>query len=103
MAELADARDSKSRGIHFSCGFDPHLQYHYQFKNLPPALLTEVERAASAEHITLDEVLRQAVERYIEDRRWQIIYQFGEQQACKLGIREGDVLRQLYSETVQQR
>jgi hypothetical protein len=28
VAELADARDSKSRGIHFSCGFDPHLQHH---------------------------------------------------------------------------
>ena len=27
VAELADARDSKSRGIHFSCGFDPHLQH----------------------------------------------------------------------------
>ena len=27
MAELADARDSKSREIHFSCGFDPHLQH----------------------------------------------------------------------------
>ena len=34
VAELADARDSKSRGIHFSCGFDPHLQYHRVFIDL---------------------------------------------------------------------
>src|SRR6185312_17063400 len=32
VAELADARDSKSRDLHWSCGFDPHLQhqiYHH--------------------------------------------------------------------------
>ena len=27
VAELADARDSKSRDLHWSCGFDPHLQH----------------------------------------------------------------------------
>ena len=31
VAELADARDSKSRGLHWSCGFDPHLQ-HQRFQ-----------------------------------------------------------------------
>jgi hypothetical protein len=36
---------------------------------IPPALLAEAENAAQAEHITLDEVTRQAVERYLEDRR----------------------------------
>ena len=29
VAELADARDSKSRDLHWSCGFDPHLQHQY--------------------------------------------------------------------------
>ena len=28
VAELADARDSKSRGAYTSCGFDPHLRHH---------------------------------------------------------------------------
>jgi hypothetical protein len=37
--------------------------------------------------------LRHAVERYIEDRRWQKTYQFGERQARKLSIKEGDVDR----------
>ena len=29
VAELADARDSKSRDLHWSCGFDPHLQHQF--------------------------------------------------------------------------
>ncbi len=41
VAELADARDSKSRDLHWSCGFDPHLQHQQSvrfllnFKNVP--------------------------------------------------------------------
>ena len=27
VAELADARDSKSRALHWACGFDPHLRH----------------------------------------------------------------------------
>src|SRR5580658_8322705 len=34
VAELADARDSKSRDLHWSCGFDPHLQHHRVIYNL---------------------------------------------------------------------
>ena len=30
MAESADARDSKSRGINFPCGFKSHLRYLLQ-------------------------------------------------------------------------
>src|SRR6516162_7866229 len=33
VAELADARDSKSREAQTSCGFDPHLRHHV-FKHL---------------------------------------------------------------------
>src|SRR5262249_36017757 len=29
VAEMADARDSKSRALHWACGFDPHLQHHF--------------------------------------------------------------------------
>ena len=34
VAELADARDSKSRALHWACGFDPHLQHHNVVKSL---------------------------------------------------------------------
>lgn len=70
---------------------------------LPPALLTEAENIAHAEHITLDDVFRLAVERYIEDRRWQKVYQFGEQQARKLGIMEGDVDRIIHQRREKER
>jgi hypothetical protein len=36
VAELADARDSKSRDLHWSCGFDPHLQHHLESKTWQP-------------------------------------------------------------------
>src|SRR4051812_38926174 len=34
VAELADARDSKSRDLHWSCGFDLYLRYYLFFNNL---------------------------------------------------------------------
>ncbi len=70
---------------------------------ISPALLNQAEQAAQAEHITLDEVLQKAVERYIEDRRWQKVYQFGEQQARKLGIKEGDVDRIIHQRRAKER
>ena len=33
VAELADARDSKSRDLHWSWGFDPHLQHQGMLLN----------------------------------------------------------------------
>ena len=60
---------------------------------IPSALLSELEKTAQAEHVTLDELMRQAAERFIEDRRWKNLYAFGEQQARKLDIKEDDVER----------
>jgi len=71
--------------------------------NIPPALLTEAEKAAQAEQITLDEVMRQAVEHYLEERRWKEVYQFGEEQARKLGIKEGDVDRIIHERREKER
>jgi hypothetical protein len=36
VAELADARDSKSRDLHWSCGFDPHLQHQLSMNRVYP-------------------------------------------------------------------
>lgn len=60
---------------------------------IPPALLAEVEQAASADHISVDELVRDAMERRIRERRRQNLYAYGEQQARKLGIKEEDVDR----------
>ena len=70
---------------------------------VPPALLTEVEKAARAEHLTLDEVIRQAVERFLEDRRWKKVYAFGEQQARKFGVKESDIDRIVHRRREQER
>ncbi len=70
---------------------------------IPAALLHEAEEAAQAEHVTLDEVMRQAVETYIEERRWRKIYQFGERQARRLDIKEDDVDRIVHERREQER
>ncbi len=60
---------------------------------IPSALLAETETAARAEHITVDEFVRDAMERRLRQRRRQSLYAYGEAQARKLGIREEDVDR----------
>ncbi len=60
---------------------------------IPAALLAEVEQAASADHISVDELVCDAVERRIRERRRQNLYAYGQQQAGRLGIQEKDVDR----------
>jgi hypothetical protein len=61
--------------------------------SIPLALLMETENAALAEHITVDEFVRDAMERRLRERRRQKLYAYGEGQARKLGIKEDDVDR----------
>jgi len=70
---------------------------------LPAALLAEAEKAAAAERITMDELMQQAVERLLRDRRRQALYAYGEQQARKLGINEEDVDRTIHEYRQEQR
>ena len=42
MAELADARDSKSRALHWACGFDPHLQHQFSIVFKVQPLVSQV-------------------------------------------------------------
>jgi len=60
---------------------------------IPPALLAEIQAAAEEEHRPAGEVLREAVERYLEDRHWQRIFAYGEQRARELGLTEADIPR----------
>ncbi|MGA8026106.1 MAG: hypothetical protein WB992_03105 [Bryobacteraceae bacterium] len=51
------------------------------------------KRCGGAEHISLDDMSRQAVERYIEDHAGKRSTSSGEQQDRNLGIKQRDVDR----------
>ncbi|HEY6253720.1 MAG TPA: ribbon-helix-helix protein, CopG family [Candidatus Angelobacter sp.] len=60
---------------------------------MPSSLLAELQAAADEEQRTSDELVREAVERYLKDRRWQRLLAYGEQQARSLGLTDADVPR----------
>jgi metal-responsive CopG/Arc/MetJ family transcriptional regulator len=45
--------------------------------SLPEALLAEIESAAQAEHRSVDEVLTDAVKRYVQERSWTKLLDYG--------------------------
>ncbi|HEX4144276.1 MAG TPA: hypothetical protein VHY91_12270 [Pirellulales bacterium] len=60
---------------------------------IPPALLAQVQAAADEEHRPAAEVLSDAVERYLRERRWRKIFAYGEERARTLGLTEADIPR----------
>jgi predicted transcriptional regulator len=60
---------------------------------IPPALLAEIQQAADEERRPAGEVLREAIERYLENRRWQQLLSYGQQRARELGLTEADIPR----------
>lgn len=64
--------------------------------SIPPALLAEAEKIAAARHISLDELMQQAVQSFVEERSWKEVFAFGKQQAHKLGYKEEDVDRLIH-------
>ncbi len=61
--------------------------------SLPDGLQTEIEKVARAQERTVNEVLAEAVDRYIRVEQWQSLKSYGRQMARERGIKEGDVLR----------
>ena len=61
--------------------------------SLPEPLLAEIRSAAQAEHRSVDEVLTDAVKRYVEERSWTKLMDYGSERAKALGIKESDVDR----------
>ena len=55
------------------------------------ALMAELQRAADLEQRSLEEVVEDAVERYVRLKRRERLYAYGEGQAKRLGIKEEDV------------
>jgi predicted transcriptional regulator len=61
--------------------------------SLPDGLQAEIERVARAQERTVNEVLAEAVDRYIRDQQWQTLKSYGRRKARERGIRESDVPR----------
>lgn len=61
--------------------------------SLPPALLREAERVAKAEGRTKSELFREALRRYVQERRWRELRRYGTEQARRLGVTGTDVER----------
>ena len=55
------------------------------------SLMAELQRAADVEQRSPEEVVEDAVERYLRLKRRESLYAYGEGQAKRLGIKEEDV------------
>ena len=71
--------------------------------SLPEPLLAEIRRAAQAEHRSVDEVLSDAVKRYVEERSWAKLLGYGAERAKTLGVKESDIDRLIAESRAEQR
>lgn len=71
--------------------------------SLPEPLLAEIRSAARAEHRSVDEVLIDAVKRYVEERSWTKLLDYGVERAKTLGIKESDIDRLIAESRAEQR
>jgi CopG family transcriptional regulator / antitoxin EndoAI len=61
--------------------------------SLPPDLVREAERIAKQEGRTKSELFREALRRYVDERRWRALHRYGQGRDRKLGMTEADVER----------
>jgi metal-responsive CopG/Arc/MetJ family transcriptional regulator len=61
--------------------------------SLYPELLAEAERLAKEEQRTRSEFFREAIRRYIEEKKWERLYRLGRLKAQEQGLTEEDVER----------
>ncbi len=71
--------------------------------SLPEPLLAEIRSAAQAEHRSVDEVLTDAVKRYVEERSWTKLLGYGAERAKTLGVEESDIDRLIAESRAEQR
>ena len=71
--------------------------------SLPEPLLAEIRSAAQAEHRSVDEVLTDAVKRYVEEHSWTKLLDYGAERAKELDIKESDVDRLIAESRAEQR
>ena len=61
--------------------------------SIPPELLRQAERIAKAEGRSKSELFREALRRYVEERRWRTLQRYGAAQMRRLGLTEADLDR----------
>ena len=67
---------------------DPDKNLH---ASVPQALLTRAREVAELEHITLDELVRDAMERRVNKREFEEVLLFGKRHAKARGLKPSDV------------
>jgi ABC-type lipoprotein release transport system permease subunit len=72
-------------------------------QSIPPALLAEIVAAAEEEHRSVGDILRDVIERGLEERRWQRLLAFGAKLAKHLGLTEADVPRLIAESRLERR
>ena len=70
--------------------------------SLPEELLAGIKSAAEAEQRSVDDVLADAVQRYLEDRSWTMLLDYGAERAKALGIEESAIDRLITESRVEQ-
>jgi hypothetical protein len=60
---------------------------------LSDAQLAEMEKLARAQEESFDEVLSEAVDRYIKEKQSEAVKRYGKTKSRELGLTESDVLR----------
>ncbi len=71
--------------------------------SIPGPLLAEIQSAAQAEHRSVNEVLADAVKRYVEERSWTKLLDYGAERAKTLGVKESDIDRLIAESRAEQR
>ena len=61
--------------------------------SLPSDLIREADRVARQEGRTKTEILREALRRYVAERRWRGLQSYGAGRARKVGLTAGNVER----------
>ena len=61
--------------------------------SLPDGLMAEIERIARAQARSVDEVLAEAVDRYVKDQQWEAVKRYGRAQSSERGLTDNDVPR----------
>ena len=67
---------------------DPDKNLH---ASVPPALLARAQEVAEQEHITIDELVREAMERRVNKREFEEVLAFGKKHAKERRLRPSDV------------